>query len=57
MSTYNNQLWAKMVTDWVMSVPPSPGQAPGEYPAPQAPAVPCNDPAANPASLQQATAA
>ncbi len=47
MSTYNNQLWAKMVTDWVMSAPHSPGDAPADTPTQDGSVVPRNDRAAN----------
>ena len=57
MSTYNNQLWAKMVTDWVMSAPHSPGDTPDENWARYGSAVPRNDRDANGQSQQQATAA
>jgi hypothetical protein len=57
MSTYNNQLWAKMVTDWVMSASRSPGNAAGETaPAPGA-AAPRNDRQLNASSQLQAAAA
>ncbi len=57
MSTYNNQLWAKMVTDWVMSGPHSSGAAAGENSARHSAAVSHNDREANASSQQQPTSA
>lgn len=57
MSTYNNQLWAKMVAEWVMSAPPAPHDASGENPAQRCLAVPRNDCEANASSQMQNTMA
>lgn len=57
MSTYNNQFWAKMVTDWVMSGSHSPGNASGENAAKNGSTVPRNDREANVSSQMQAPVA
>jgi hypothetical protein len=57
MSTYNNQLWAKMVTDWVMSGPHSGGDVPAETPTQHGSIVPRNDREANASPQVQAAAA
>jgi hypothetical protein len=57
MSTYNNQLWAKMVTDWLMSAPHSPSDVPGKNSAQHNVVVPGNDRDAIASSQMQATAA
>ena len=57
MSTYNNQLWAKMVTDWIMSAPHSPDDAPAESPIQYGSVVPRNDREANASPQMQAAAA
>ena len=53
---YNNQLWAKMVTDWVMSAPQPARDASGENSAQRDAAVPRNDRDANASSQMQAAA-
>ena len=54
MSTYNNQLWAKMVTDWIMAAPPpAPRDASADDPAQLCPAVPRVGCEANAASRMQ----